>query len=193
MRYPDSILRLINKFRTLPGVGAKTAARYAFAVIDMSRAEAEDFCDAVLEVKDKIRFCSVCGGFSDAETCLVCLTRDKTVICVVAQPKDIQSIERTGFSGVYHVLGGTLSPLDGRGPDDIRIKQLIARLEGANEVIVATNPDVEGEATAAYLARLIKPMGIKISRLAQGISMGSDIEYADEATLSRALTKRTDL
>lgn len=193
MKYPDSILRLINKFRTLPGVGGKTAARYAFAVVDMSDPEAADFCDAVSEVKEKIRFCSVCGGLSDAEVCPICLTRDKTIICVVAQARDIQAIERTGFSGVYHVLGGTLSPLDGRGPDDIRAGQLIGRLEGVTEVIMATNPDVEGEATAAYLARLIKPLGIKVSRLAQGISMGSDIEYADDATLSRALTKRTEL
>ncbi|MCL2675365.1 MAG: recombination mediator RecR [Firmicutes bacterium] len=193
MKQPDSIIRLISKFRELPGVGAKTAARYAFRVIDMNQSEVEDFCDALLDVKEKIRFCAVCGGLSDAEVCPICLQRDKTVICVVAQAKDIQSIERTGYAGVYHVLGGTLSPLDGRGPDDIRIKQLLCRLDGVTEVIMATNPDVEGEATAAYLSRLLKPLVIRVTRLAQGISMGSDIEYADEATLSHALVRRTEL
>lgn len=193
MRQPDSILRLINKFSTLPGVGAKTAARYAYSIIDMSKEDAMEFCSAIMEVKKQIKYCSLCGGLSDQETCHICQNRDKSVICVVAYPKDIVSFERTGFRGVYHVLHGTLSPLDGRGPDDIRIKQLLSRLEGVSEIIMATNPDVEGEATAMYIAKLIKPMGITVTRLAQGISLGSDIEYADEATLSRAFLRRTEI
>lgn len=193
MRQPDCILKLINKFTMLPGVGAKTAARYAYSVIDMSKEEALDFCSAIMEVKEKIRYCSICGGLSDQDICHICANRDKSIICVVAYPKDIVSFERTGFKGVYHVLHGTLSPLDGRGPDDIRIKPLLSRLENVSEVIMATNPDVEGEATAMYIAKLIKPLGIKVTRLAQGISLGSDIEYADEATLSRALLRRTEL
>ncbi len=193
MRQPDTILRLIHKFSTLPGVGAKTAARYAYKIIDMSKQDAQEFCDAILDVKDKIKYCSLCGGLSEKEVCGICETRDSSVLCVLAYPRDIVSFERTGFKGVYHVLHGTLSPLDGRGPDDIRIKSLLKRLKGVKEVIMATNPDVEGEATAMYIAKLLKPMDIKVTRLAQGISLGSDIEYADEATLNRAFLSRTEL
>lgn len=194
MKQPDSVQKLVNRFSQLPGVGAKTAQRYAYAVIDMSRENAEAFCAAILEVKEKVKYCAVCGNFTDEDVCEICRRRNKKTICVVASPKDVIALERaSGFDGVYHVLHGTLSPLEGRGPDDIRIKELLARLDGVEEVIMATNPDVEGEATAIYVAKLLKPLGIKVTRIAQGISMGSDIEYADEVTLSRALESRTTL
>lgn len=193
MKQPDSLSRLINKFTFLPGVGTKTAQRYAYAVMDMSADEVREFADALLDVKNKIRLCGVCGGLSEEEVCPICRTRDSRVICVVAYPKDILAMEKAGFNGVYHVLHGTISPMDGRGPDDIRVKELLPRLATAEEVIMATNPDVEGEATALYIAKLIKPLGVKVTRLAQGISLGSDIEYADEITLSRAIDSRTEL
>lgn len=194
MKQLDCILRLSNKFAQLPGVGAKTAQRYAYSVIDMSAQEVEDFCAALRDVKTQVRYCSQCGNFTDKEVCDVCATRDKSIICVVAYPKDVLALERvSGFRGVYHVLHGTLSPLEGKGPDSLRIKELLARLDGVNEVILATNTDVEGEATAMYLARLLKPLGVQVSRIAQGISMGSELEYADEVTLLKALEKRTVL
>lgn len=187
-------MRLANKFSRLPGVGAKTAQRYAYSVIDMSNQEVEDFCTALREVKQQVRYCNECGNFTDKEVCDICARRDKNVICVVAYPKDVLALERvSGYRGVYHVLHGTLSPLEGRGPDSLRIKELLARLDGVEEIILATNTDVEGEATAMYLARLIKPMGVKVSRIAQGISMGSELEYADEVTLLKALEARTVL
>ncbi len=194
MRQPDSIVKLINKFSSLPGVGLKTAQRFAYSVIDMTEAEVNDFCEAMQAVKTNIHLCSKCGNFTEKEVCDICLTRDNTTICVVSYPKDVLALDKSGaYKGVYHVLHGTLSPLDGRGPDDLNIKSLLKRLNGVQEVIMATNPDVEGEATATYLARLIKPLGIKVTRLAQGISIGSDIEYADEITLERALGGRTEI
>lgn len=194
MKQIDSIARLINKFTKLPAVGAKTAQRYAYGIVDMPEEDVRDFCEAMLEVKRTVRYCTVCGNFTDKEVCAICARRDRSVICVVAYPKDVLALEKVaGFTGVYHVLHGTLNPMEGRGPDDLRIKELISRLADVSEVILATNPDVEGEATAMYLARLIKPMGIKVSRIAQGISMGSDIEYADEVTLTRALESRITL
>ncbi len=194
MRQPDSIQKLIARFMTLPGVGQKTAQRYAYAVIGMNNEDAAEFSDAIREVKEKIKFCSVCGNFTEDDVCEICKTRDHSVICVVAEPLDILALERVaGRTFVYHVLGGTLNPLEGRGPDELRIKELLGRLDGVKEVIVATNPDVEGEATAVYLARLLKPMGVKVTRIAQGVSMGSEIEYADEVTLSRALESRTEI
>ena len=194
MRHPDAIQRLINRFCALPGVGQKTAQRYAYAVVNMSDEDAKEFAEAIVQVKEEVKFCSVCGNLTDKEVCDICSTRDNSVICVVAQPKDILSIERVaGRTFVYHVLGGTLNPLEGKGPNELRIKQLLGRLDGVKEVIIATNPDVEGEATAVYLARLLKPMGIKVTRLAQGVSMGSEIEYADEVTLTRALESRTEI
>ncbi|MCL2862160.1 MAG: recombination mediator RecR [Firmicutes bacterium] len=190
----SSIKKLINKFRKLPGVGQKTAERYAFAVISMSDIEAEEFLNVIREVKDNVKFCIVCGNFTDVEVCDICSVRQSDIITVVAYPKDIAAIEKTHLRTAYHVLHGVLSPLDGKGPDNLRIKELLERLYGdVSEVILATNPDVEGEATAMYIAKLIKPQGIKVTRLAQGISMGSDIEYADEATLSRALETRVVL
>ncbi|MCH5164094.1 MAG: recombination protein RecR [Clostridiales bacterium] len=194
MKQPDSIIKLINKFSSLPGVGLKTAQRFAYSVIDMTEAEVNDFCEAMQAVKTNVHLCTECGNFTERDVCDICLKRDKSVICVVAYPKDVLALDKGGsYKGVYHVLHGTLSPLDGRGADDLNIKSLIKRLEGVKEVIMATNPDVEGEATAAYLARLIKPFGIKVTRLAQGISIGSDIEYADEITLERALDGRTEI
>ena len=194
MRQPESIQKLIHSFSSRPGVGQKTAQRYAYAVIAMEKEDAERFASAIAEVKDRIKFCRQCGNFTEDDVCDICRTRDHSVICVVSEPKDILSLERVaGRTFVYHVLGGTLNPLDGKGPDDLRIKELLARLDGVSEVIMATNPDVEGEATAIYIARLLKPLGIKVTRIAQGISMGSEIEYADEVTLSRALESRREI
>lgn len=190
----DSINKLAHKFSKLPGVGAKTALRYAYAVIDMSRGDVDEFCAALRDVKDNVKYCSKCGNFTESDTCEICQKRPAEVICVVTYPKDVVAMEKAhAFRGVYHVLHGTISPLEGRGVDDIRIKELLARLNGVKEVILATNPDVEGEATAMYIAGLLKPLGVKVTRIAQGISMGSDIEYADEVTLSRALDARVEL
>ena len=194
MRQPEVIERLVNRFAALPGVGRKTAQRYAYAVIEMSDEDAKSFAEAITEVKEKVKFCSICGNLTDKEVCDICSSRSHDVICVVAEPKDVLALERVaGRTFVYHVLGGTLSPLDGRGPEKLRIKQLLSRLDGVKEVIMATNPDVEGEATAMYVARLLRPLGVKVTRLAQGISMGSEIEYADEVTLTRALESRTEI
>ena len=190
------IARLINFFRSLPGVGLKTAQRYAYAVLDMTEEEVRDFADALLDAKHNTHFCKTCGGFSEGDTCDVCRKRSSEVICVVAEPKDVLSFERLqNYSGTYHVLGGTISPLKGVTPDDLRIKELLARISGGDvkEIIMATNPDVEGDATAYYLAKLIKPFGVKVTRLAQGVSIGSDLEYADEVTLGKAFANRTQI
>ena len=190
----DSLNNLVAQFTKLPGVGQKTAQRYAYSIINMPKEEAKIFSEAIMEVKEKVHFCSVCGNYTDEDVCDICKTRDNSIICVVKDPKDIDAFEKIkDYKGVYHVLHGTLSPLSGVGPNDIRIKELIARLGNVKEVIMATNPDVEGEATAMYIARLIKPMGIKVTRIASGVSMGSDIEYTDEVTLSRALQDRKDI
>ena len=175
-------------------MGKKTAQRYAYAVVNMSDDDAQEFSDAITAVKETVKFCSVCGNLTDKEICDICSTRDHSVICVVAEYKDILSLERVaGRTFVYHVLGGTLNPLEGKGPSELRVKELLSRLDGVREVIMATNPDVEGEATAMYLARLLKPLGVKVTRIAQGVSMGSEIEYADEITLSRAIESRTEI
>ena len=175
-------------------MGKKTAQRYAYAVVNMSDDDAQEFSDAITAVKETVKFCSVCGNLTDKEICDICSTRDHSVICVVAEYKDILSRERVaGRTFVYHVLGGTLNPLEGKGPSELRVKELLSRLDGVSEVIMATNPDVEGEATAMYLARLLKPLGVKVTRIAQGVSMGSEIEYADEITLSRAIESRTEI
>ncbi len=194
MKEIKSIAALAARFSTLPGVGQKTALRYAYAVIDMTEDQVDAFCAALKEVKSSVKLCSVCGNFTDSDVCDICASRSAKKICVVSYPKDIAAIEKSGaFDGVYHVLHGTLSPMDNRTPDDLNIKSLLSRLSGVDEVIVATNPDVEGEATAVYLARLIKPLGVPVSRIAQGISMGSELEYADAVTLSQALYRRTSL
>ena len=192
----ESIGKLVNEFSKLPGVGKKTAQRYAYKVIDMSESEARDFADAILGVKRKVRYCSVCGNFTEDEVCGICRVRNGSVICVVKEPKDVAAIEKLHeFKGVYHVLHGTIDPMAGVGPNDIRIRELLARIQETDvqEVIVATNPDVSGDATAMYLAKLIKPLGITVTRLAHGIPVGSEIEYTDDVTLTRAFVERNKL
>ena len=194
MNQPECIEKLINEFSKLPGVGKKTAQRYAYAVVEWDKSQAETLIKAVSEVKEKIGKCEVCGNYSDAPVCDICLKRDKSVICVVSYPKDVLAMERvSGFSGVYHVLGGVISPIDGVFEEDLNVEGLINRLDGVREVIIATNPDVKGEATAYTVAKRVKAAGVKVTRLAQGISMGSEVEYADEATLSRAIQSRTEM
>ena len=186
--------KLVAQLTKLPGVGAKTAQRYAYSIIRMDEQEVEEFAEAIVDCKKRIHYCSVCGNYTDKDVCDICVARDRSVICVVKEPKDIIAIERTkDYDGVYHVLHGTLNPLAGIGPDDISIKPLLGRLNGVKEVILATNLDVEGEATAVYIARLIKPMGIKVTRIAGGISLNSDIEYADEVSLGRAMLNRQEI
>ncbi|MCL2375488.1 MAG: recombination mediator RecR [Firmicutes bacterium] len=196
MKQLDSIAKLINRFQKLPGVGYKTAQRYAYSVINMPLEDVDAFIFALSEVKAKVRYCDICGNFSDTAVCDICRVRKSDSVMVVSYPKDVLALEKASAAGgTYHVLHGTLSPLEGRGPNDIRAKELLARLTSGEvkEVILATNPDVEGEATAMYIAKLIKPLGIKVTRIAQGISMGSDIEYADEVTLVRAIEGRTEV
>ncbi len=192
----EPIGKLVNEFSKLPGVGKKTAQRYAYKIIDMSESDARAFADAILGVKRKVRYCKVCGNFTEEETCAICKERDSHAICVVKEPKDVAAIEKLHeFKGVYHVLHGVIDPLSGVGPNDIRIKELLARLQSGEvkEVIVATNPDVSGDATAMYLAKLIKPFDITVTRLAHGIPIGSEIEYTDEVTLSRAFVERNKM
>lgn len=194
MKYIEPLARLIAEFGKLPSVGEKTAARYAYAILESSDEEVESLIDAIRNVKQNVHFCKICGAFTENEVCDICATRKAKTICVVKEPKDVSALEKVkGYDGVYHVLHGVISPMDRVGPDDIRIKELLARLDGVEEVILATNPDVEGEATAMYIARLIKPLGIKVTRIARGLPEGSVIEYADESTLSRALSSRTEL
>lgn len=182
----------------MPGIGRKTAQRLAFSILEQPPERAEKFAEALINAKRKIHFCKVCQGLTDKEVCDICddNRRDRSVICVVAEPKDVMAFERTReYTGVYHVLHGVISPLDGIGPDQLRIKELMARLGSGevNEIIMATNPTVEGEATASYISRLVKPMGIKVTRLAYGIPVGGDLEYADEFTLARALEGRNEI
>lgn len=192
----EPIGRLINEFSKLPGVGKKTAQRYAYKIIDMPEDEARAFADAILGVKRKVKYCRVCGNFTEEDTCGICRTRESSTICVVKEPKDVAAIEKLHeFKGVYHVLHGVIDPLSGIGPNDIRIKELLARLSSGDvkEVIVATNPDVSGDATAMYIAKLIKPLDIAVTRLAHGIPIGSEIEYTDEVTLTRAFVERNKM
>ena len=192
----ESLDKLINSFTKLPAVGIKTAQRYAYAVINMEKTDVEEFASNLLDVKNNIKFCKICGNWTDDEICSICKKRDSETICVVKEPKDVVAMEKVkDYNGTYHVLHGTISPLEHRGPNDIKIKELLERINGGNvkEIIMATNSDVEGEATAMYVAKLIKPLGVRVTRLARGISMGSDIEYQDEVTLTRALEDRTDL
>lgn len=189
----EPIGKLINEFSRLPGVGAKTAQRFAYKVVNMTNEEAKNFADAIINVKKNVHYCKICGNFAEEDICDVCKTRSNETICVVKEPKDVVAIEKLNeFNGVYHVLHGTISPLEGVGPNDINIKQLLARISegGVKEVIMATNPDVEGEATAMYISNLIKPLGIKVTRLAHGIPIGTDLEYADEVSLARAFVDR---
>lgn len=192
----EPIGRLVNEFFKLPGVGKKTAQRYAYKIIDMTEAEARAFADAVIGVKRKVRYCKICGNFTEEETCGICRARDKSVICVVKEPKDVAAIEKLReFKGVYHVLHGVIDPLSGVGPNEIRIRELLSRIQegGVKEVIVATNPDVSGDATAMYIAKLIKPFDVTVTRLAHGIPIGSEIEYTDDVTLARAFVERNKM
>ena len=192
----EPIGKLINEFSKLPGVGKKTAQRYAYKIIGMSDAEAKTFAESILSCKRKVRYCKVCGNFTEEEVCAICKTRDGSAICVVKEPKDVIEMEKLHeFKGVYHVLHGVISPMDGIGPNDIRIKELLARVSDGTvqEVIMATNPDVEGEATAMYIAKLLKPLGVNVTRLAHGIPIGGELEYTDEVTLSRALSERKSI
>ncbi len=196
MEYIEPISRLIAEFSKLPGVGKKTAARYAFSVINMPLESAENFCDAIMKLKESVRLCKECGNYTDQEVCDICKTRDKSVICVVKEPRDVIALEKTkSFGGVYHVLHGHLSPIEGIGVSDIRIKELLERIQagGVKEVIIATGTDQAGEATALYIAMLVKPLGVKATRIARGLPSGSNLEYTDEATLSRALTDRKEI
>lgn len=190
--------KLIEQFERLPGIGSKTAQRLAYFVLNMPKEQANEFSKAIIDAHEKIRYCEVCCNFSEGDLCPVCKSpsRDKSVICVVETPRDAFALENTHeFDGVYHVLHGAISPLNGIGPDQLYIKQLLNRLsdDTVKEVIMATNPTVEGEATAMYISRLLKPLGIKVTRLAYGIPVGGDLEYADEVTLARALEGRNEL
>jgi len=191
---PLPLLLAAEQFARLPGIGMKTAQRLAYHVLTMPQNEVEVFASSLVTARETVRCCNVCQNFTEHDTCVVCADerRDKKIICVVEAPKDVTVIERAGgFDGVYHVLHGLLSPMDGTGPEHIRVKELMARLSGdVSEVIMATNPTVEGEATASYMSRLIKPMGVRVSRLAYGLPVGASLEFADDVTLVRAMENR---
>ena len=196
--FAPSVTRLIDELKHLPGIGAKTAQRLAFHLLRVDREQALALSDAIRDAKDKVRECSICNNITDADPCLYCTgaTRSKAIICVVEEATNIQAVEKTRqFSGLYHVLGGSLSPLHGVGPDQLKIKSLIERLKAGTveEIIIATNPTAEGEATAVYLSKLIKPLGVRVTRIAMGIPVGSDIEYADEITMLKAMEGRREL
>ena len=195
--YPASFEKLTDCLRRLPGVGAKSAQRMAFWFLGLNESEAEDFAAAIVEAKRSLRRCAVCQNLTDEEVCGICASgkRDKSKICVVSEPRDVIALERSReYDGVYHVLHGVISPLRHVGPDDLTVKELLARLDGGvEEVIMATNPDAEGEATAMYLSRLVKPLGVRVTRIAYGIPVGSNLEFADDATLFRALEGRREI
>jgi recombination protein RecR len=195
---PGPVARLIEEFHKLPGVGPKSAQRLTYYLLRMPAAEARALAESILEVKERITFCSVCQNVTDANPCRVCDSdrRDRTMICVVEEPMDILAMERSGsYRGLYHVLHGAISPMDGIGPEELKIEELLARLRTneATEVILATNPNLEGEATAMYLTRLLRPLGLRITRLARGLPVGGDLEYADDVTLTRALEGRQEV
>ena len=196
--YSPSIEKLIESFEKLPSIGHKTAQRLAFYMLDLSNEEAEEFTSSILNAKKNLRFCSKCFNISDTDPCNICGNpkRDNSIICVVEDVRDVIAMERTHeYNGVYHVLHGSISPMNGIGPDDIKIKELLSRTMGGdiNEVILATNPRVEGEATAMYISKLLKPLGIKTTRIARGIPVGGDLEYTDEITLTKALEGRREI
>ena len=192
----NTVDRLVNSLAKLPGIGRKTAARLAFHILKMPKNEAVELAETIIEVKSKVGFCTVCNNISETDPCNICTDprRRRDAICVVEQAMDVAALEKAeGFNGLFHVLGGRLSPLDGIGPDDLKIKELLHRLESeVTEIILATNPNVEGEATASYLSRLLKPLGLKVTRIARGLPVGSDLEYADSVTLTRALEGRQE-
>jgi recombination protein RecR len=196
--FAEPLARVIQEFKRLPGIGQKSAQRIAFHLLRTDRADAERLAQAVLDIKDKLGLCESCGNISDAPVCGFCAdaSRDRSVVCVIEEPHNILPIETTRqFGGVYHVLHGSISPLRGIGPEQLRIKGLLNRLEqgGVNEIILATNPTVEGEATAVYLSRLLKPLGVRVTRIAMGIPVGSDLEFADEVTMTKSLENRREM
>ena len=196
--FPATLENLIDKFASLPGVGKKSVQRLVFYVFSLSDGEAQSFAQAIISAKSSVHCCKICQNLTEGDICSICASdrRDKTTVCVVSEPRDVLSIERGHeYNGTYHVLHGVLSPMNHVGPDDIRIKELLARIsdETVEEVIMATNPDTEGEATAMYVSRLLKPFSVKVTRLAYGIPVGSNLEFADDATLNRALEGRTEM
>ena len=197
MSLPDPLLRLIEELQRLPGIGPKGAQRLAFHILKTPREETERLVDAVRDVKERVTYCSICSNITDSDPCSYCSSeaRDPHVICVVEEPQNVSAIEKTGdFKGLYHVLMGSISPLQGIGPDDLKIKSLLSRLSnGVTEVILATNPTVEGETTAMYLTRLLKPLGVRVTRIAMGVPVGSDLEYADQVTMQKALEGRREV
>jgi recombination protein RecR len=198
MTRPDPLTKLIEQLQRLPGIGAKSAARLAFHILKTPREDVDRLADAMREVKDRVTYCSVCSNITDADPCYFCTHpgRDHRIICVVEEPENVSGIEKTrDFKGVYHVLMGALSPLHGVGPDDLKIKELLTRVGngGVEEVILVTNPNVEGEATAIYLAKLLKPLGVRVTRIAMGVPVGSDLEYADEVTMHKAMEGRREV
>ena len=198
MSHPEPLARLIEQLQRLPGIGAKSAQRLAYHILRTPREAADQLCAAVQDVKERVTYCSTCNNITDVDPCAFCTDdrRERHLICVVEEPQNVAAIEKTReFRGVYHVLMGALSPLQGVGPDDLKIRGLLTRVGegGVNEVVLATNPNVEGEATALYLARLLKPLGVRVTRIATGIPVGSDIEYADEVTMSKAMEGRREV
>ncbi len=195
--YPVAIEKLIEEFAKLPSIGKKSAQRLTLHILNLPKDEVEEFANALVKARGTIKYCSVCGNFTDTDPCAICSNpnREKDIICVVEQPKDIMTMEKVKeFNGLYHVLHGTISPMQGRGPQDIRIRELVARMSGdVKEVIVATNPTIEGEATAMYISKILKPLDVKVTRIAAGIPVGGDLEYADEVTLSKALEGRKEI
>lgn len=196
--YAPSIEKLIESFEKLPSIGHKTAQRLAFYMLDLSNDEVKEFTDSIINAKKNLKFCSKCFNISDTDPCNICSNpkRDESTICVVEDVRDVLAMERTHeFNGVYHVLHGSISPMNGVGPDDIKIKELLSRIMGGNvkEIILATNPRVEGEATSMYISKLVKPLGVKVTRIARGIPIGGDLEYTDEVTLSKALEGRSEM
>ncbi|EQB64078.1 MAG: hypothetical protein RBG1_1C00001G1657 [candidate division Zixibacteria bacterium RBG-1] len=192
----ESVEKLIEELAKMPGIGRKTAQRITFYILKEKKEEAASLAQAILDVKEKVKYCSICFNITESDPCWICLDgkRDKTLICVVEEANDVLALEKTSeYKGLYHVLGGALSPLDGIGPDNLRIKELLTRLkDDVKEVILATNPNVEGEATAIYLSKLIKPLGVKVTRIARGLPVGGDLEYADQVTLTKAIEGRTE-
>jgi recombination protein RecR len=195
---PEPLTRLVEQLQRLPGIGRKSAQRLAFHILRTPREDAERLCEAVRDVKDRVAYCSACNNITDVDPCSYCSdeSRDRRVICVVEEAQNVNVIEKTReFKGTYHVLMGAISPLQGIGPDELKIRGLLARVEGGSveEVILATNPNVEGEATAIYLARLLKPLGVRVTRIAMGVPVGSDLEYADEVTMNKAMEGRREV
>lgn len=196
--YSPPVARLIEEFEKLPGIGHKTAQRLAFHVLNLAPEKVENLANAILDAKQKTRYCSVCSNLTETDPCPICsgTSRDRSLICVVEDPHDVVAMEKTReFKGIYHVLHGAISPMEGIGPDDIKIRELLERIKagGVREVILATNPKIEGEATAMYISKLLKPLGVKTTRIAHGIPVGGDLEYADEVTLAKALEGRREI